>query len=88
MEFYPITVLSIVIKNHSPSFKYHGPLSEYFIGPLTSIVNFRHFRSFLALYSHLPTPYLYFKILLTGPTGTLNLGRIIFKYKYGVGSWK
>ena len=38
----------IVTKKHSPSFKYHEPLSEYIIGPLTFIVNIRHYHSFLA----------------------------------------
>ena len=72
-------LFSTVTKNHSPSFKYHESLSEYIMSPLTSIVNFRHFRSFLAPYSQFPTSYLYFKMFLTGPTDTLNPGRSILK---------
>ena len=33
---------------------------EYIISPLTSIINFRHFLSFLAFYSKLPTLYFTF----------------------------
>ena len=45
---------------------------EYIISPLTSIINFRHFLSFLASYSKIPTQYFYFKRLLPGPVDTLN----------------
>ena len=48
---------------------------EYIINPLTSIINFKHFRSFLASYSKIPTQYFYFERLLTRPTNTLNPGR-------------
>ena len=35
---------------------------EYIMSPLTSIVNFKHFYSFLAPYSKIPTQYFYFEI--------------------------
>ena len=45
---------------------------EYIESPLTSIMNFRHFHSFLASYSKIPTQYFYFERLLPGLTDTLN----------------
>ena len=47
---------------------------EYIMSPLTSIINFRHFHSFLASYSKIPTQYFYFERLLPGPINTLNPG--------------
>ena len=44
------------------------------MSPLTSIINFKHFYSFLASYSKIPTKYFYFERLLPGPMNTLNPG--------------
>ena len=52
---------------------------EYITSPFTSIVNFRHFHSFLASYSKIPTLYFYFERLLPGPIDTLNPGRNLNK---------
>ena len=47
---------------------------EYIMSPLTSIINFKHFHSFLASYSKIPTQYFYFERLLPGPMNTPNPG--------------
>ena len=52
---------------------------------LTSIVNFRHFHSFLASYSKIPTLYVYFERFLPGPMDTLGPGRNHLKQKYSIG---
>ena len=47
---------------------------KYIMSPLTSIINFKHFYSFLASYSKVPTQYFYFERLLPVPMNTLNPG--------------
>ena len=42
---------------------------------LTSIINFRHFHSFLASYSKIPTLYFDFERFLPGPVDSLDPGR-------------
>ena len=48
---------------------------EYIMSPLISIINFRHFHSYLASYSKIPTLYFYFERFLPGPMDTLDPGR-------------
>ena len=48
---------------------------EHIMSQLTSIINFRHFHSFLASYSKIPTPCFYFEKFLPGPMDTLDPGR-------------
>ena len=52
---------------------------EYIISPFTSVINFRHFDSFLASYSKIPTLYFYFERLLPKSMDTLNPGRNYLK---------
>ena len=61
---------------------------KYITRPSNSIVNFRHFHSFLAPYSQLPAPYFYFKMLLPRFRVTVGPVRSILKYICDVGSWK
>ena len=37
---------------------------EYIMSPLTSIINFKHFHSFLPSYSKIPTQYFYFESVI------------------------
>ena len=50
---------------------------EFIMSPLTSITNFRHFHSFLASYSKIPTLCVYFERFLPGPMDTLGPGKNI-----------
>ena len=62
-----------------PWFKYHGHWQNISWAQLTSIINFRHFYSFLTSYSRIPTLYFYYKWFLTGFRVYIGPGRSLSK---------